>query len=72
MGTGDDISIKDLANLIKSIIGYDGDIIFNTSMPDGTPRKLLDVSRLNELGWSYKTNLIDGIKKTYKYFLDNH
>jgi len=70
IGTGEDISIKDLANLIKNIIGYDGDIIFNTGMPDGTPRKLLDVSKLNELGWVYKNSLIDGINKTYKYFIE--
>jgi GDP-L-fucose synthase len=65
IGTGKDISIKDLAYLVKEIVGFDGDIYFNTDMPDGTPRKLLDVSRLKEIGWEYKTSLKEGIKKAY-------
>ena len=65
IGTGKDISIKDLAHLVKEIVGFDGDIYFNTDMPDGTPRKLLDVSRLKEIGWEYKTSLKEGIKKAY-------
>ena len=69
IGTGEDITIKDLANLIKNIIGFEGDIYFNTEMKNGTPRKLLDVSKLNELGWKYKTNLIEGIEKTYKEYV---
>lgn len=65
IGTGEDITIKDLAYLVKEVVGFEGDIYFNTKMPNGTPRKLLDVSKLNELGWEYKTNLKEGIQKTY-------
>lgn len=72
IGTGKDISIKDLSLLIKKIIGYNGDIYFNETIPDGTPKKLLDVSKLKELGWSYKTELIDGIYSTYSDFLKNN
>jgi GDP-L-fucose synthase len=71
IGTGVDISIKDLALTIKRVVDFRGDIHFNTDMPDGTPRKLLDVSKLKELGWQYKTLLEDGIRKTYKDFKDN-
>lgn len=66
IGTGQDISIKDLALLVKEIVGYQGDIHFNSDMPDGSPRKLLDVSKLKELGWTYKTSLRDGIEITYR------
>ncbi len=65
IGTGEDITIKDLAYLVKDVIGFTGDIYFNTEMPDGTPRKLLDVSKVKDLGWSYKTSLREGIKKAY-------
>jgi GDP-L-fucose synthase len=65
IGTGQDVTIAELAVGIKNIVGFEGDIYFNTEMPDGTPRKLLDVSKLKELGWSYKTNLKEGIEKTY-------
>ena len=68
VGIGLDISIKELANLIASIVGYKGQIIWDESKPDGTPRKLLDVSKLNYLGWEAKTSLKDGIKLT----LDNY
>jgi len=71
VGTGKDISVIDLAKLIASIINYDGDIICDSSKPDGTPRKLMDVSRINSLGWKYKTELKDGITKTYKWFQEN-
>lgn len=66
VGTGKDIKIKDLAKMMKDIVGYDGGIKWDTSKPDGTPRKLLDVSRLKELGWSYKIELEDGIKKLFE------
>lgn len=69
IGTGHDISIKELAELIKKIIGFEGKLIFDTSKPDGTPRKLMDVSFLNSLGWKYKTELEDGIKIAYQDFL---
>ena len=69
IGTGQDVTIAELAVGIKNIVGFEGDIYFNTEMPDGTPRKLLDVSKLKELGWTYKTSLIDGIKKTYRDYV---
>jgi GDP-L-fucose synthase len=69
IGTGKDISIKELAYLIKDVVGFKGDIYFNTEMPDGTPRKLMDVSRLKNLGWEYKTKLTEGIQKTYKDYV---
>ena len=71
IGTGHDLSIKELAELIQNIIGYQGNLIFDTSKPDGTPRKLMDVSFLNSLGWKYKTELEDGIKIAYQDFLKN-
>lgn len=69
IGTGEDISIKDLALLIKDIIGYEGGIKFDTSKPDGTPRKLMDVSKLHSKGWHHKIALRDGIKLAYEDFL---
>ena len=69
IGTGLDITIKDLALTIKEVVGFRGDIYFNTDMPDGTPRKLLDVSRLKDLGWEYKISLREGIEKTYKDYV---
>jgi GDP-L-fucose synthase len=65
IGTGQDVTIAELAVGIKNIVGFEGDIYFNTEMPDGTPRKLLDVSKLSSLGWTYKTSLKEGIQKTY-------
>jgi GDP-L-fucose synthase len=72
IGTGEDITIKDLSYMIKDILGFEGEIHFNTDMPDGTPRKLLDVSKLESLGWKYKTNIKEGIEKTYQFFLDTY
>lgn len=69
IGIGEDLSIKDLAELIKEVIGYTGKISFDTSKPDGTPRKLMDVSKLHALGWKHKTNLREGIKLAYEDFL---
>ncbi|MGM7719635.1 GDP-L-fucose synthase [Metabacillus sp. Hm71] len=71
VGTGKDISIADLAKLIKKIVGFNGEIRFDSSKPDGTPRKLLDVTRLTNLGWQAQTSLEDGINKTYKWFIEN-
>lgn len=65
VGTGEDISIKDLALLIKDIVGYEGELEFDTSKPDGTPRKLMDVSRIKNLGWSPTIGLREGIQKVY-------
>ena len=69
IGTGQDLSIKNLAELIKTIIGFEGELRFDISKPDGTPRKLMDVSLLQSLGWTYKTELEDGIRIAYQDFL---
>ena len=69
IGTGVDITIKDLALTIKEVVEFQGEIYFNTDMPDGTPRKLLDVSKLKDLGWEYKISLREGIEKTYKDYV---
>jgi len=71
VGTGKDISIDDLAKLIADIVGFKGNIVHDVTKPDGTPRKLLDVSRINYLGWKYKTELRVGIEKTYYWFIKN-
>jgi GDP-L-fucose synthase len=71
IGVGEDISITDLALLIKDFVGYDGGIVYDGSLPDGTPRKLLDVSRLHSLGWKAKTGLREGIAKTYAWYVKN-
>ena len=71
IGTGEDIKIIDLANLIKKTVGFEGQISKDETKPDGTPRKLLDVSRLHSLGWQHKTSLEKGLKKTYEWFLKN-
>jgi len=71
LGTGKDISIRELADCIKKVVGYQGEIMYDYSKPDGTPRKLLDVSKLESLGWRYKTELEDGIKLSYSDFLNN-
>jgi len=69
IGTGKDISIKELAETIKKVIEFNGDLIFNTDKPDGTMRKLTDVSKLNGLGWKHTVELEDGIKKAYQWYL---
>ena len=71
IGTGEDLTIKELAMMIKEVVGYKGEIRFDSTKPDGTPRKLLDVSRLNELGWKYKIDLRKGIQMTYEWFRSN-
>lgn len=71
LGTGKELSIKELAELVKKVVGFKGNITFDTTKPDGTPRKLLDVSKLEKLGWKYKTELEDGIKLAYEDFLNN-
>lgn len=71
IGTGQDISILELATLVGKIIGYEGSIVFDTSKPDGTPRKLLDISRLKNLGWQANISLEDGLKSTYNWFLEH-
>ena len=71
IGTGEDIAISELAELIKKIVGFSGKLEFDTSRPDGPPRKLIDVSRLSSMGWNSETKLKDGIVKTYDWFLKN-
>ena len=71
VGVGEDVSIRELAGLVGDIVGFTGELAFDTSKPDGTPRKLLDVSRLSSLGWRPKTELADGIRSTYRWFLDH-
>eukprot|EP00667_Euglena_gracilis_P014486 EG_transcript_15012 len=71
IGTGEDIRLKDLAAMVQEVVGYKGEIVWNTAMPDGTPRKLLDVSRLTSLGWTAKTKLPEGIRLAYQWFLDH-
>ncbi len=70
VGTGEDISIKELASLVAEVTGYDGEIRFDTTKPDGTPRKLLDVTKIKSLGWSPRTSLKEGIWKTYEWYLE--
>lgn len=70
IGIGEDISIKDLALLVKDIVGYEGVLVFDTSKPDGTPRKLMDVSKLHSLGWKSSIELSEGIRAIYKELLD--
>ena len=69
IGSGEDISIKDLADLVKHIIGFKGELVFDTTKPDGTPRKLMDVSKLKQIGWMYTTSLEKGIHLAYEDFL---
>lgn len=71
IGTGKDLSIKALAELIKQVVGYEGDLVWNTSKPDGTPRKLMDVSKLHGLGWQHKIALEEGIRHTYEQFAES-
>ena len=72
VGSGNEISIYDLALKIKEVIGYKGQLIFDSSMPDGNPRKLIDSSKINKLGWEAKTDLDEGLKITYDWFIDNN
>jgi GDP-L-fucose synthase len=70
VGTGEDISIVELAEYVAKVVGFDGEIYWDASKPDGTPRKLLDVHRINSLGWYSKISLVDGVLATYEWFLD--
>lgn len=71
VGTGEDLQIVELVRVMKSVIGYQGDIAYDTSKPDGTPRKVLDTTKINNLGWRPKFGLTDGLATTYKWFLEN-
>lgn len=72
VGTGTDVSIKELAQLICKVVGYKGKLVFDTSKPDGTPKKLLDVSKINSLGWKAAVSLEEGIRKTYEWYLQEY
>ena len=69
IGVGKDLQISELAEIIRDIVGYRGEIKWNKSMPDGTPRKLLDISKINKLGWKSKTDLKKGLELTYDFYL---
>ena len=71
VGSGIELTIKELAETIQNVVGHSGEIIWDSSKPDGTPRKLMDVSKMHSLGWEHKINLEDGIRKTYQWFLNN-
>ena len=71
IGSGKDVTIKELAETIQGVVGFKGNILWDKSKPDGTPRKLMDVSKMRDLGWSYSTELNEGIEKTYQWFLEN-
>jgi len=69
VGTGKDVTIREMAETMKQVVGYEGNLTFDTTKPDGSPRKLIDVSRLSSMGWKYSIDLEDGLKKTYKWYL---
>lgn len=71
VGTGTDVTIKELAKTMSKVVGYSGNIIFDASKPDGTPRKLMDVSRLRGMGWSASINLLEGLTQTYQWYLEH-
>lgn len=71
VGTGEDLTINELATVIQKIVGHTGDIIWDTTKPDGTPRKLMDVSKMHNIGWKHQVDLETGIQKTYNWFLEN-
>ena len=71
IGTGNDITILKMSKIMKDVVGYKGKIIFDASKPEGPPRKLMDVSRLTKMGWTYQTNFEEGLKKTYSWYLNN-
>lgn len=72
IGTGEEVSIKELAETVKEVVGFKGELVFNTDMPDGTPRKLTTVDKLHRLGWKHKVSLNEGIKLAYNWFLENN
>ena len=71
VGTGEDVSIAELATLVREVVGFEGELRFDPSKPDGTPRKLLDVSRLHALGFRHRIGLREGLTSTYRWFLEN-
>jgi len=71
IGTGEEVTIKEMAEMIKKIVKFEGQLRFNEDKPDGTPRKLLDVSKLEKLGWKHKVGLKEGITRAYQWFIEN-
>jgi GDP-L-fucose synthase len=71
VGTGVDCTIRELVETVAKVVGYQGNIAFDATKPDGAPRKLMNVSRLKDLGWEYSVNLEEGLTKSYEWFLDN-
>ncbi len=71
IGTGEEVSIRELAETVRRVVGYEGEIHWNSSMPDGTPRKLTDITKLHGLGWRHKTGLEEGVKLAYRWFCEN-
>jgi GDP-L-fucose synthase len=71
VGTGTDVTIRELAETVKRVVGFDGELAWDTTKPDGTPRKVMDVSRINALGWRAQVNLETGLKRTYDWYLLN-
>ena len=72
IGTGEEVSIRELAETVKEVVGFEGELVFNTDMPDGTPRKLTTVDKLHGLGWKHKVSLDKGIRLAYNWFLENY
>ena len=72
VGTGKDVTIREMAEAIKKVVGYKGNLTFDTTKPDGAPRKLIDVTRLEDMGWKYGVNLDEGLNKTYKWYLNKY
>ena len=71
IGVGKDLAIAELAQIIKQVVGYKGRIEYDSNKPDGTPRKLVDISKIQNLGWQAKIPLIEGVERTYQWFLNN-
>ncbi len=71
IGTGKEVTIRELAEMVRKTVGYEGEIVWNQDMPDGTPRKLTDVTRLHGLGWNHKVELEEGIRLAYDWFREN-
>ena len=70
IGTGLDVTTEELAETMKNVVGYEGELVFDNTKPDGAPRKLIDVSRLTNMGWSYSIDLLEGLQKTYNWYLE--
>lgn len=71
LGVGDDVHIRELADMVKKVVGFEGEIVWDTSKPDGAPQKLLDISKIHAFGWKHKIELVEGIEKTYDWFKNN-